>query len=369
MVAGKVSRPVVGLWSLVVGGLGLCEVFSFGTPAAQAQTVQPPRVQFDAPYSIAVRELPLPPSPTLGHEKLVESRLDISSLVVAGNERDVTQFVFQVQSMQRTMIVQDYLPRSARDTSVAGNVSVNEGREDSTNFGLDITGNYQNLTGAAAHLGQGQKENASRKFERLPALETVVASGTVFRGTGAYFKLHTTDRQLLEGATTVSVIWKVPANWRADYLHVRCLAEGRVRGQNAQRVGQRDFLVPLYVAGDVQAQQTAFEFARAEANLRITARQNIEELTNRPQLPFGRGLAPLFVGDNDPQVPHDWLERILYLPSLSNVPGKLPAVVRTAANDYVTARQELAAYSGWQQATQQAAKPPVSNQVQPLAGR
>ncbi|WP_425613353.1 hypothetical protein NA78x_003183 [Anatilimnocola sp. NA78] len=361
MSVGLLSRSAaVRLSSLVVSSLGLLSV----GPVVQAQTATGPRVQFDAPYSVAVREIPLAPPVYEPREKLVESRIDISSMIVAGDERDVTQFVFQVQSLQRTMLVHDYLPRSARDTSIAGKVSINEGREDSSSVGLDLAGQYQNLTNAAAHFGQGLKENNSRKFERLPALETVVASGTVFRGTGVYFKLHTTDRQLLEGATTVNMMWRVPANWRGDYLHVRCLAEGRLRGQNAQRVGQRDFLVPLYVNGDADAQQTAFEFARSEANLRIVAREKLDEIVNRPQTPFGRGFQVL-VGDNDQQIPHDWLERLLYVPSQPGIPSKLPGAVKTAASEYIAARQQLASYSGWQaSSTEQAAKP-----TRPLAGR
>lgn len=347
-------------WQLLVGGVGL--LASVGV-APELLAQQATRVQFDAPYTIAVRELQITPPVTEPREKLVEARVDISSMITSGSERDVTQFVFQVQSLQRTMQVFDYLPRSARDTNIAGKIAISEGNEDSTSIGLDITGQYQNLTGATAHLGQKNSENDSRKFERLPALETVVASGTVFRGTGAYFKLHTTDRQLLEGATTVSVLWKVPVNWRADYLHLRCIAEGRSR-DGVQRIGQRDFLVPVYLAGDQYAQQAAGEFARAEASLRITARQNMEQLTSKSQLPWGRGL-PLLTGDSEPADPHDWLERLLYLPSTTSIPARLPAAVKTAANDYAAARHQLGAYSGWQpSASDQAASQP-----RPVVGR
>lgn len=306
-----------------------------------------PRVQFDAPYAVAVRELPPAPGALPG-EKIIEARIDVSSLISGGSEREVSQFVFQLQSLQRTMQVQDYQPRSARDTTVMGNIAVNEGREDSNSSAFDLTGKYQELTNATLHLGQSSKENGSRRFERLPALETVVASGTIYRGTGVYFKLHTTDRQLLEGATTLSVLWRVPSAWRADYVHLRCVAEGRVRGQT-QRVGQRDFLIPVYLAGDTTAQQTAFQFARSEASLRTTARQYTAELTNKPQSPWSRP-ASIFVGDNDDAVPHDWLERLLYLPSNPQIPPRLPATVRNSANDFLTARENLAGLNGWRPA-------------------
>lgn len=353
-----VARVSQRSWQVLVGSLGLM-VCSGGALLAQQVT----RVQFDAPYTIAARELPSSPGMLESGEKLVETRVDISSMITSGSERDVTQFVFQLQSMQRTMQVFDYLPRSARDTAIVGKVAISEGNEDSTSLGLDLTGQYQNLTSATAQFGQKTSENEGRKFERLPALETVVASGTLYRGTGAYFKLHTTDRQLLEGSTMVSILWRVPTHWRADYVHLRCVAEGRGR-EGIQRVGQRDFLVPLYLAGDQQAQQTAVEFARAEASLRMTARQHVQQIVNKPQLPWGRGL-PLLIGDNEQSIPHDWLERLLYIPSTTNIPSRLPAAVKTAASDYTLVRQQLAAYSGWQPAANEQA----SNQLQPVVGR
>ncbi len=316
--------------------------------ALTAQQPSGPRVQFDAPYQIVMRELAASSQAAAG-EKIVEARFDVSSIVTAGNERDVTQFVFQLQSLQRTMQVHDYQPRSVRDTSVTGSVAVSEGRENSNSSGFDLTGRYQEWTNATLHLGESSKENGSRKFDRLPPLETVVASGTIFRGTGVYFKLHTTDRQLLEGATTICVLWRVPSNWRADYVHLRCLAEGRVRGQGAARVGQRDFLIPVSLAGDAEAQRAAARFARSEANLRIVARQSIEELTNRSQAPWSK--VNIFVGNNDNEVSHDWLERLLYLPSNPQTPSRLPAAVRTAANDFLAAREELITLNGWQPAT------------------
>jgi hypothetical protein len=329
--------------------IAMLVVLSAATPAA-AQLAGP-RVQFDAPYLIAVRELPIPGSNGAG-EKLIECRLDVSALVIAGNERDVTQFVFQVQSLQRTMQVHDYLPRSTRDTSITGHVTVSEGSEDSASAGLNLTGKYQDWTTLTANVGESHKENGSRKFDRLPALETVVASGTIYRGTGVYFKLHTTDRQLLEGATCLSIIWRVPAGWRADYLHLQCIAEGRARGQAVQRVGQRDFLIPIHLAGDTGAQTTAGTFARAEAKLRSSARQYVQELTNRPSSPWPRSVS-LFgqqnSNDESRAVPHDWLERLLYLPSQPQIPAGLSATARTAATDFLAAREQLHALSGWRQ--------------------
>lgn len=335
------------LWGVLILLAGGVNPYVFAQQGFAQQTAAP-RVQFDAPYQLTIRELPAASQLAGAGEKLVEARFEISSIIVAGSERDITQFVFQLQSLQRTMQVYDYQPRSARDTSITGNVAITEGRENSNSSGFDLTGRYQEWTNATLHLGESQKENGSRRFDRLPPLETVVASGTIFRGTGVYFKLHTTDRQLLEGATTISVLWRVPADWRADYVHLRCFAEGRVRGQNLQRVGQRDFLIPVALAGDREAQQAAARFARSEANVRILARQSAAELGNKPQAPWQR--VNIFADNETADVPHDWLDRLLYLPSNPQIPQRLPANVRAAANDFLAAREALAELNGWQPA-------------------
>jgi hypothetical protein len=315
------------------------------SPLAASAQVTGPRVQFDAPYLIAVRELPVSPGIVAAGEKLVECQLDVSALVTAGNEREVSQFVFQVQSLQRTMQVHDYLPRSTRDTSITGQVTVSQGSEDSSSAGLNLTGKYQDWSTLSASVGEAHKETGSRKFERLPALETVIASGTIYRGTGVYFKLHTTDRNLLEGATCLKILWRVPSSWRGDYVHLQCIAEARARGQNSQRIGQRDFLIPVHLAGDREAQATAASFARAEAAVRSSARQHVQELVSRSQA-WPRGVS-LFQNEPDRAVPHDWLERLLYLPNQPQVPPGLPANVRASATDYLAARELLREMSGW----------------------
>jgi hypothetical protein len=65
-------------------------------------------------------------------------------------------------------------------------------------------------------------------------------------------------------------VLSVPTIWRADYIRIRCQAEGIRRGvvstfDEEIQCGQRDFLVALYQNGDEEARHIAVNFARREA--------------------------------------------------------------------------------------------------------
>src|SRR5258705_435068 len=85
----------------------------------------------------------------------------------------------------------------------------------------------------------------------LTPLETVAASGTLLRGSSVFFKIKSTPRNLLEGTREYALVLSVPAAWRADYIRVRCEAEGIRRGMvstfdEQTQCGQREFLASLY---------------------------------------------------------------------------------------------------------------------------
>ena len=96
-----------------------------GLSGPSAALADPPRVQFDVPYVVAARditscefELAYP------HEKLIELKLQVSSLLQEGSEADLRQYLFSIVSPQRTMSVVDYLPKTAHETPIAGNLAV-----------------------------------------------------------------------------------------------------------------------------------------------------------------------------------------------------------------------------------------------------
>jgi hypothetical protein len=242
-------------------------VLGVASPAVFGET---PRVQFDLPYAVACRDVSPPGYLTANPGlKLVEVRLEISSLLTAGQEKDLTQYFIRIDSPQQNFTVVDYLPQTIHESRMAGPVTIQNAKEKSATLGINLSGKYEPIT-AGASAGIGQKTTSSVKYDLLPPLDSVAASGTLLRGSAVFFKLKATPRHLLEGSRQFALVLRVPAAWRTDYVRVRCEAEGIQRSVvstfNEQvNCGQRDFLVALYQEGDEQARLMAEDFAHREA--------------------------------------------------------------------------------------------------------
>ncbi|HEX5102853.1 MAG TPA: hypothetical protein VFV87_03530 [Pirellulaceae bacterium] len=306
---------------------------------------EPPRVHFDMPFAVACADVTSPQFAAANPgQKLIEARLEISSLLVAGKERDLTQYFVRFESPQRTLTVVDYLPKTLHESRHAGPISVQDTDEKNASIGINLAGQYEMITGAGINAGLGHKNVSCVKQDLLPPLETVAASGTLLRGTAVYFKLKSSPRNLLEGAREYALVLRVPCEWRADYVHVRCQAEGIERAfvsslDQQVTCGQRDFLVALYLEGDPGARDAAEQFSRREAQLRTSA-QATEKGSETPS----RHTA----ARNRPPRTDDWLPRLLYGPAaqLAALPSELPQQVQQAVRDFAAARSDLEHLSG-----------------------
>ena len=136
---------------------------------------EPPRVHFDMPLAIACREVASPEfaeaNPGL---KLVEARFEISSLLVAGKERDLTEYFIRIESPQRSFTVVDYLPKTLHESRHAGPISVQDTDEKNASIGINLAGQYEMITGAGINAGLGKKNISCVKSELLPPLEPPV---------------------------------------------------------------------------------------------------------------------------------------------------------------------------------------------------
>jgi hypothetical protein len=243
--------------------------FSLGV-STTAVIAEAPRVRFDMPYAIACRDVtPAEFGQTHSGYKLMEAKLEISSLLAGGQEKDLTQFLVRVENPTRTLVITDYLPKTKHEAN-ATSMTKEDSTERAVALGINLSEKYELLTLPGPSAGIGQTKKSSIKYELLPPLETVAASGTLDRGSALFFKIKSSPRNLLEGTREYGLVFKVPANWRADYIRVRCEAEGIRRGvvstfDEQFTCGNREFLVALYQDGDETARRLAENFARREA--------------------------------------------------------------------------------------------------------
>lgn len=334
------ARP---FWSLAV--------FIATSSVAATALADAPRVHFDVPYIIAARDItPADFDKTYPHDKLVELKLEVSSLLQEGSEADLRQYLYRIVSSQQTMTVIDYLPKTLHETALAGNLKVEKSDERTASIGVNVSGKYEATPEAGFNSGVGEKKTSCVRFEMLPPLESVTASGTVLRGSGVYFKLKASDRNLLEGAREVAMTVRVPKAWRADYLHVRCEADGYSRSvvrslDTVVSCGERDFLVVVYLEGDEEARSLAHEMVRRELELRRVAAAYQARTSQRPPslgkilaIPSSTAKAPL---------PSDWLGPFIYAGARGANTSKFPADLRQAADDYQAARLAITRLNGW----------------------
>src|SRR5947209_2458466 len=203
-------------WLLLPFSLGLSAIDLSPTSVF----AEAPRVRFDMPYAVACRDVtPAEFAETHPGYKLMEAKLEISSLLAGGQEKDLMQFFVRVESPAHTLVIADYLPKTKHE-AIASSVTKEDSTERAMALGVNLSGKYELLTIPGPSAGIGQTKKSSVKYELLPPLETVAASGTLDRGRALFFKIKSSPRNLLEGTRDYGLVFKVPANWRADYIRV-----------------------------------------------------------------------------------------------------------------------------------------------------
>ena len=322
--------------------------------AASAAQADAPRVQFDVAPAVACRDVTPPEfSEVNPDERLVEARFQISALMHLGNEDDLVEFLYVIDSPQRTMQVEDYLPKTTLSTDVVGSLGVDRRNENTLTNGVKLDGDISDYVKANVSRARTKTTGERVQYERLPPLELLSASGTMNRGAAAYFKLKPSPRTSLEGAKDFVLILRVPAAWRGDCVRLQCNAIGYDRGvvrhlDETKHVGRGEFHVALYAEGDLQAKQAAARVVDSERQFRevVVARQRAIS-NNRFRTPVHKIGSLLNVAQ--PSIPDAWFENLLRNPAESDLEryGRhLPEEVRTTAEQYRTAKAKLHKLNG-----------------------
>jgi len=321
------------------------------TPAIvhQAQAA-PPTVHFDTAGVVACREIPATDkTPALPGGKLIEARIEISSLIESGAEQDLLQYFYRIESPQRTVQVYDYLPRTTLAARHGGNIQFEKKDQTTTAIRVGATGvPFDLMTGGNAN-GEAAKTNTDTvRYELLPPMHQLSASGTLKRGSGVYFKLKPSSRTTLEGGKEFVLRMHAPQSWRGGYLRLQCLATGYYRGLVSQldeqeTCGYASFTLALHLQDDEAAAQTAREFVAHENALRRAAAQH-RQAAKEQSLPLLRRSVGTWLGVVKPEAPTNWLNQIERLPPGSQAPGftsRLPAPLQKSIHQYGEAKHAV----------------------------
>jgi hypothetical protein len=316
---------------------------------------QDTRVQFDVAPSTEAFQVRTANRPPIDIEsegdslprltKLVTMRFEISSFVRDHDSEEPLEYIYTIESPSLQFRVVDYLPKTSMESRYAGNISYEEQRDRRIGVHADATGYYKYVTGAYATGSFDDSKQSRVRYELLPPMELIAASGTIQRGSGVYFKLRSTPRETLEGAREFWVTAQVPANWRGDILRIRCEARGydrRLLGDDEHpSVGRGEFLVAAHLEGDGEAYEAAGQLVDAERALRrtVAARQREIDRQSMPSLVYRAGFKA-------PKIPESWLRDAMFAQARVEVTDRLPTDVQNALATYTRQRSRLHGLNG-----------------------
>jgi len=324
-------------------------VFLGASVEARGVRGAPPRVYFDLASAVACHDVtPSGFAEANPGEKLVRATFKVSMLIRSGTENDLIQLFYRVESLEQTIRIVDYSPKTTLASDVAGNISIEKKKDTTNHIGMALTGPFDwpvKITGSG---DLGSKSHDAVRYELLPQMVAVAASGTIHRGYGVYFKLRPSRGTSLEGAKDLTVVFRVPSEWRGDYIQLSCKATGIRRGvvpplDGRAVCGARRFVVALYVDGDRSARAAAERLVRAESELLKTVSANRREIEKRLYPTIAHKIGAL-LDVIEPTLPDDWAEHLIYGPEDGKIDGiadRLPAEVRDAVAEYSVARREL----------------------------
>ncbi len=279
-------------------------------------------VRFDIPAVVQSCEIIPGPSaeadarlPEISQHRLVELIIPVSTLVGCQHDQSVNELMIQVRSLTAGCQVVDYLPRTQMYSEIDGPIAVESRKESSASIGLDASGTAAEIVKLRGNAGISDTTGYSESYARIPEQKLLLASGTVNRGTGVYFKFQHSPQTTLEGGHDLSITLRVPESWRGGLLRIDCQAAGSEQHLFGRRVefvaGQASFVVATWLKGDVQARHIVADYIAQESRLRQAARSWQNRQGDHGS--FGQWLGY----DAGPELPADWSSRFMLYDSRS----------------------------------------------------
>jgi hypothetical protein len=238
-------------------------------------------VAFDLPSSIECRDVTTPDF-AAAHPgmKCVSARLRISARLIVGNPTEITEFMYVIKTTGN-MRVQGYTPETTLESAVAeDHIEITDASENSQTGALDAHVAYKPFLLGGSHNQTSKKTEASH-FNKIAPKDIVLASGTIEREHGVFFRIRPSRAVALEGGREFTLTAMVPCNWRGDLCTISCVAKAPKKSMFATAiasVGSLEEKVGLYLSGDAEAAAIAEDLREAQENyLVLRLRQSAKE--------------------------------------------------------------------------------------------
>ena len=226
------------------------------------------KVAFDIPSKVECRDV-TPEKCAKAHPtmKVIEAKFRISASFVDGSEASTLDFVYMISSPEMRLKVRDFLPNTTLESSTAEDrIEVTDSTESSDAVTGDARVAYA-LLSINATKNSTSKKTESNHYQKVAPKNLVLASGTVNRGHGVFYKLRPSNDVSLEGAKEFVRLCIVPKSWRGDWCTVVCSARANRKTGLSSSVaisGIEQAHVGLYLSGDQEASDLADDLTQVQ---------------------------------------------------------------------------------------------------------
>lgn len=267
----------------------------------------------------------------------IEVAVPVTSEIAAADRDHIDEFRYDIQWQQARYPVIDYGPRTQTTSHIEGTIGFETQKDRNATFGLALNGGELHVLGGSAKAEAAMRDAEKIRYQEIPQHDVLVASGSIDRGTGVFFRFHRSRRETLEGSRELSIAFRVPQDWQAGLLKVKCRASGerKVAGLWSEPIEiVRSFSLPVYLTSSSTARDRAVEYVRAENGLQEVSMAATKPEANSAKPPSSfeqtlRGIfgAPIVKTQSEPQ------SRV--------VRYRVPYSASEATGRYRNAREEL----------------------------
>ena len=261
----------------LLGATTLFVLAIFAKHSVAAET----RVTFDLPDSIECRDVtPKEFAVAYPTMKVIEAKFRVS-VRIDGAETSIVDFLYLVTNPGLRLKIQDYLPNTVLEsTKVDDHIEVTSSTEDARTTGANASVGYKSI-GLGLSRITGSKKSESDHYKQIVPKALVLASGTINRQHGVFFKLRPSTGVSLEGAKEFTILAIVPKEWRTDWITMACAARAKKQSYFSATVSLAGFEqahVGLYLRGDREGMDLAEElYAVQAANSTVLATELAKE--------------------------------------------------------------------------------------------
>jgi hypothetical protein len=240
------------------------------------------RVVFDVPDRIECKDV-TPAKCAAMHPtvKVIEAKFRISASLAEGTEDSLVDFTYMISSPNLRLKILDYLPNTTLESRYADDrIEVADFTKETDTQSAEARVGYSifSLNALATRVAHKTEQN---NYEKIAPKSLVLASGTMNRGHGVFFKLRPSNSASLEGSKEFSFLAIVPRAWRGDWCTFVCsgrAAKKNLLGTQNVTAGVAKVDVGLYLCGDDEAGNLASKLcAIQQADNGALARQSAQE--------------------------------------------------------------------------------------------